>query len=174
MTGPGSSRVAQRAGASPKRIPVRSDTAAVKAQVRQFRVDGHWRRIAGGDHAHEQGTAPPRHGHRQKAAEQCKDQAFGKKLTHQAAAAGSQREPDGDFAAPGGSAGQQQVGDIGARRQQHDAGHPHQQLQRESVEVAQAAVHAAGSRAEREVVIADEALHIGHAGELGSGQRVLQ
>ena len=48
------------------------------------------------------------------------DDAFGEHLEDEAPPAGAERRPDGDFLAAHRRAHQQQVGDVGARDQDHD------------------------------------------------------
>ena len=119
-------------------------------------------------------AAPPRQRHGQSATDQRQHHAFGENLPDEPAAAGSQRHSDGDLAAPAGSAGEQQVGYVCARDQQHDSRHPHQQLQGKRVAVPQAAIHAGCGRPERQVAIANEMAHIFDAAEFRSRQLLRQ
>ena len=56
--------------------------------------------------------------------------AFGQQLADDAAAAGADRGADRDLALPAGGADQQQVGDVGAGDQQHEADRAEQHQQR--------------------------------------------
>ena len=48
-------------------------------------------------------------------------QRFDEQLAHEAPAARAERQPDGDFGAPIGGAGDEQAGDVGAGDEQHQA-----------------------------------------------------
>lgn len=85
---------------------------------------------------------PPSRRYSESTTDQCKHNTFREKLPHKPAATSSQRLPYGNLTAPIGGARQKQVGYVGARDQQHDTSHPHQQLQRKCVSVSKAAGHA--------------------------------
>ena len=59
-------------------------------------------------------------------AERRQDHALGEQLRDEAAAAGADREADADFALPVYRASQHQIGDVGARDQQHQCDHDHE------------------------------------------------
>ena len=65
--------------------------------------------------------APRRQGQPGDAAQCAQDQALGQELADQPSPAGSERRPDGELALPRGAGGQQQVGQVGAGDEQHDA-----------------------------------------------------
>ena len=67
--------------------------------------------------------------HAGSAAQQGKDDAFSERLADEALSGGAEGEAHRGLSAAGGSAGQQQVGDIGAGDEQHQAAHTEQNTQ---------------------------------------------
>ena len=65
-------------------------------------------------------------------AQQRQHDALDQQLADEPPAAGAQAEADGDLLLPRGGAGHQQVGDVRAGDQQHQADHAHQHHQRAS------------------------------------------
>ena len=91
-------------------------------------IDGH---IAGLGEGEGEDGARSGIGNRQagKPAEDAQEHALGKDLANNAAAARTQSHAHGHVGAPGGGAGQHQVGDVGAGDEQHDRREDHQHLQ---------------------------------------------
>ncbi len=83
-----------------------------------------------GQHRNQERRAPPREQQSGCRAQRHQHDAFGEQLTDQSAAAGANREPDRDLVLPGRRAGEQQVGDIRAADEEHDADDPHHDQQR--------------------------------------------
>jgi hypothetical protein len=69
-------------------------------------------------------------GHPERAADERQQQAFGEELPHQSSARRAERKTDGDFSLAHEPAGDQQVGDVGARDQKNQADHAHQHDER--------------------------------------------
>ena len=97
------------------------------------------------------------------------DQALDEELTHQAARAGAQREPDAHLALSAGRADQHQVRDVGAGNQQHesdgdeqdDQGRPHttdQLLAQRTIRTVQPALDAGNSLAMSAAIAARSAV----------------
>ena len=87
------------------------------------------------DHRDQAAKPPPRDEHAEGAADARQQHAFGKKLADDAAAAGAERQPDGDLGASHRTAREQETGDVGARdqqRQQHRRSEGEQPLPRPS------------------------------------------
>ena len=78
-------------------------------------------------------------------AEQRQHHALGEQLPHQASAARADGEPGGDFLLPRRSARQQQVGNVGAGRAQHQGGHAQQHQEEHDDHLAKARVDLAGA-----------------------------
>jgi len=100
-------------------MPVTRERAGVDAEVERLGKEG---RTQGPEHF------APAEGDQQahRAAQHAEQGALGEELADQPAAAGAQREADGDLAAARQGAGQQQVGHVGAGDQQQqtdDGGH---------------------------------------------------
>ena len=81
----------------------------------------HLRRVRLEQHA-DGAQRPLRHDERRDAAERGEEQALGEELHHEVAARGAEREPHAISVARARAAREQQVGDVGAGDQQHDAG----------------------------------------------------
>ena len=71
-----------------------------------------------------------RQGDAQHAAGEGQQQALGEELPHQLTPGGAERQPDGDLPLAHEGAGDQQVGDVGAGDEQHQADHAHQHDER--------------------------------------------
>ena len=117
---PWRSRSPRRSRASKGRSVCRAAAADRAAPGTAVRVTSS-RRTDDAEHA-----AGPRH-----------QQALGEQLPNQASATGAERQAQRELAPPRHRARQQQHGDVGARDQQHEADHAHQQQQRLSVGRAQ-------------------------------------
>ena len=78
-----------------------------------------------------QDGARARKGHEEprQAAQNSQQHAFRNDLADQPRARGAQRHPDGGLRPRRGAAGQQQIGDVGAGDQQHEAGDGHEQAE---------------------------------------------
>ena len=80
-------------------------------------------------HRRPEGDDRPRHPIRDEqpggAGEQREEQALGQELADEAAARRAERQPDRHLVTPGRRARQQQVRDVGAGDQQHQADHRH-------------------------------------------------
>jgi hypothetical protein len=79
----------------------------------------------------QQPRQPDRNQQTRAATERRQHGALGQQLPHDAPPAGADREPDGNLPASCRRPRQQQIGDIGAGDQQHQADRSHQQLQRQ-------------------------------------------
>src|SRR5262249_8070683 len=118
------------AGISPKKTPVKIESAAVKASTRQSKPTP-----VGARRKFRRKSQQPLHspfGQRQTqgAARHGQQQAFGQKLSDKAQPARAERRPHRDLSAARGRAAQQQVGDVGAGDQQDEANREHQRSQR--------------------------------------------
>ena len=116
----------------------RDGHAGSKAQHAQIemRIEHHPFSGAGEDRNQERRT-PPREEQSSSGAQRHQDDAFGQQLTYQPAAAGANREPHSHLVLPRRGARQQQVGNIGAADEQHDADDRHHDHQRLRVGAAQ-------------------------------------
>ena len=116
---------------SPKHTPVASVTRV--ANVRYVHVDAN--RLQRGEigryDSSERPDAPQSNQDANAAAEPGQQQAFGQELLDHAAAPGAERESYRHFAAAPGGPRQQQVGDVGAGDDQHEADGREQHEERE-------------------------------------------
>ena len=80
------------------------------------------------------------------ASKQCEQSTFDQGLANQPVARRSERQPDGGLDAAGGAAREQQIGDVGASDEQHQAGDNHQQTQTIGIFAFHAADTTAGGR----------------------------
>ena len=81
-------------------------------------------------HAEQQIADPDREHQSDDAAGDREHEALGERLADQPAASGAERQPHRDLLLPRRRAAQQQVGDVRARDQQHEADHGHQHEER--------------------------------------------
>ena len=120
----GSGRLARSAGSRPKTMPVTSVTVKAKPRIAQVGRRLDQQRAAFGRDEREQ---RPGEEHRQRdaddAAEEREDQALDQELADQLTARGADREPDRDLPLAQEAAGDEQVGDVAAGDQQHEADH---------------------------------------------------
>ena len=89
-----------------------------------------------GEHRNQERRAPPREQQSGAGAQRHQHEAFGQQLADQPAAARANREPHRHLVLPRGGAGEQQVGDIGAADEEHDADDRHDDHQRIGVGLA--------------------------------------
>ena len=80
--------------------------------------------------------------------------AFGDDLADESRAGAAQRRPDSGLKARGGAARQQQIGDVGAGDQEHQAGDRHEEAQARLVVALQVGHAPAGGR-EDDVLLAE-------------------
>ena len=115
----------------PKNSAVASVTASVKSSMRvSIERSSGTASGAGRDHAQKQmRLAPEARPDAQRAACEREHQAFGEQLADEACTLRAQGLPYGELARPRSGARQQQVGDVGAGDQQHQADDGHQDLQ---------------------------------------------
>ena len=116
------------AGARPKRTPVASATSEGEEQHAPVRVQVE--RIGRQERRPErpeQPLRPVREQHPGRAADEREQRALGQQLAHQPAASGAERQPHRDLLLPRRRAGEQQVRDVRARDQEHEADDRHQQ-----------------------------------------------
>ena len=114
-----------------------------KREGNHARVGGHFqqgRRAArsGRQHADQQTTGPQGHHQSEGSTEEGQQRRFGEQLPNQPPAAGADRQTHGHLLLPRIAACQQQVGDVRAGDQQHDADQRQQHLQRLREAVTQA------------------------------------
>ena len=83
-----------------------------------------------GEQEREHADAPRGEQQAEHATDRGEHHAFGQKLSNDPHPAGADAEPHSDFAPPRRRARQQQVGDVGARNQQNQARHRHQDVDR--------------------------------------------
>ena len=123
-----SGRVLCSAGNRPNSKPVPSVSTAANART----VGSSWilKRGLLRQHRGDQVEHPLRDQQPDQPADRRQDQRLGQQLPDQLRAVGADRQAHGHFTAAPSGAGQQQVGDVGARDQQHQAGHAEQHLQR--------------------------------------------
>ena len=96
-------------------------------------IEAHRQPGARHDQAEQEAQDPARHEQAERAPEQRQEQALREQLPHQAATAGAEGEADRDLPLPARGAGQEQVADVGAGDQQHQADDRHQDRQRPRV-----------------------------------------
>ncbi len=84
----------------------------------------------GGENGANALKRPARHHEARGAAGQGQQAGFEQELPHELPAARADGEPHGDFGLPGGRAGEEQVGHVGARDEQHERGDAEQQRER--------------------------------------------
>ena len=102
-----------------------------------------------GEHRNQERRAPPREQQSGSGSQRHQHDAFGQQLADQPAAARANRQPHRHLVLPRRGAGEQQVGDIGAADEQHDADDRHHDHQRLGV-VAAELVGASGGGHERD------------------------
>ena len=162
-----------QAGATPKTTPVDEREQESKTQhgQRRSRIDGDEIRAPEGD---QQNRTHPGKGHRQpgEAPEQRQENAFGDDLTNQPAAWRAQGHANGRLKARGGAARQQQVRNVGASDQQHQAGNDHQQVKTFRAVVLEVGDPAFGGR-NHDVLLVDPRAVLGREVRLGA-QPVLE
>ena len=95
------------------------------------------------------------------------EQAFDDELPDDAGAAGAEGRADGDLLLPGGGAGQQQVGHVGAGDEKHEADQPLQDDEWLFEAFAEERLPAHGGD-EREGLLQEAVLHVGELGEHGA------
>ena len=122
------------AGASPKAMPVASETSAVKARTRASSSRLRDARDAFGAERDDQIRAPEREHHARDAAEAGQQHALGQKLADDARAARAERQPHLDLTLPADGAFEQQVGDVHAGDQQHERDGAQQEQQRRAAD----------------------------------------
>ena len=118
----GSLRDACAAGARPKMRPVSVVAASVKKST--DRIDPGVREARESPAARDADSGPQRPGREhdaEDAPDRGKQQALGQELANDPGRSGADGRPDRELAAPRRSPGQQQVRDVGARDQKHDA-----------------------------------------------------
>ena len=142
-----SGRLARSAGSRPNTMPVRSVRPNVKARMR---ASGDGLTSSGAPSTGMKAMQALRHHRRQpetdEAAGAGEQQALDEELAHELAARGAERQPHGDLALAHEAARDEQVGDVGAGDEQHQADHAHQHDERRREVVAQARVADVGRR----------------------------
>ena len=96
-------------------------------------IDGDGNRRPGSvgrDQPQQRFTTEPGHGYAHRSAGAGKQQALGEQLTNEAGTRHPERQPRVDLPAPRCRPGEQQVGDVGARDQEHEDARAHEQQQR--------------------------------------------
>ena len=100
--------------------------------------------------AHEELAAPARDQQPERGADRRQQEAFRQQLTHQPPPRRAERQAHAPLVTPRGRARQQQVGDVGARDQQHERDHDHDRHERLLVAAAELRVAGAGGDTQRE------------------------
>ncbi len=106
---------------------MKTATAKVNRRTRQSGVVEMLRAVvSGGKEAEEQAVGPDGEDEAGGAAGEGEEKAFDEKLADDAAAAGAEREADGDFLFARGGAGDEEAGDVGAGDEEDAGGEEHQ------------------------------------------------
>ena len=123
-------REARSAGTTPHRTAVANPAAT--ANVEHERIDGdrvEARQVSRAER-HQQPHAGAREQQADHGSGERDRQALGEHLPHQLRTAGANRRADGELAAARRGADDEQVGDVGARDQQHEGNRAHQRQDR--------------------------------------------
>ena len=88
------------------------------------------RQLVAGHHADQQRAQPGRKQQARAAAEERQYHALGQRLAHETCASRAKRQPNRDLLLPARRPRQQQVGDVRARDEEHQAHHRHQDVER--------------------------------------------
>ena len=130
-----STRAARNAGARPNSRPVRIDTPNVKARTVPSSAIASSRGMLPGLIVADHLQRELRDDETRRAAEEPEQQALRQQLSRQSLPARAERGPDGNLLLPAGRAREQQVGDVGARDEEHER-HRSQQHQHRQPDVA--------------------------------------
>ncbi len=129
-----SGREAPMAGKRPKRMPVSSEMPSVKSEYAPVEADGGAMFAdagkAGGTDGQQRAHANVAEHEAEDAAGDGKHHAFGEQLADDAGAAGTHGGADGEFALAAGGAHEQEIGDVGAGDEQHEADRAEKDQQR--------------------------------------------
>ena len=115
----------------PNRMAVASESSAVNPADAEIGRSGEGaRQLLARHHADQQLAQPDRQHQARAAAHERQHQALGQHLAHQPSASRAKRQSNRDLLLPARRARQQQVGDVCARDEEHQAHHRHQHVER--------------------------------------------